>query len=67
MLWGWPQKRPRVRTRLKLSSAIALIIAGTCHEIALEGHLTGLGHHHNGGGSAVHSLATTLSTLLEQP
>jgi AcrR family transcriptional regulator len=47
--------------------AIALIIAGTCHEIALEGHLTGLGHHHNRGGSAVHSLATTLSTLLEQP
>jgi len=43
---------------------VALLIAGTCHEIALEDHLMGQGHHQSAG-SAVHSLSTTLSTLLE--
>ena len=46
---------------------VALIIAGTCHEIALEGHLMGQAHSHlESAGSTVHSLATALSTLLEQ-
>jgi hypothetical protein len=47
---------------------VALIIAGTCHEIALEGHLMGQAHSHlKNAGPTVRSLATTLSTLLEQP
>ncbi len=46
---------------------VALVIAGTCHEIALEGHLMGQAHQHmKSAGATVHSLATTLSTLLEE-
>jgi len=46
---------------------VALVIAGTCHEIALEGHLMGLAHQHlESASSTVQSLANTLSTLLEE-
>ena len=46
---------------------VALVIAGTCHELALEGHLMGQAHQHlKNAGSIVHSLSSTLSTLLEE-
>ena len=46
---------------------VALLIAGTCHEIALEGHLMGQANEHMASArSTVRSLATTLSTLLEE-
>ena len=45
-------------------TTVALLIAGTCHEIALEGHLMGQ-HQPHSAGSAVHTLAATLGTMLE--
>ena len=61
------QRAGRVRSDVD-PAMVALVIAGTCHEIALEGHLMGQAPQHlKSAGSTVHSLATTLSTLLEQP
>jgi AcrR family transcriptional regulator len=62
---GQEQAAGRVRNDVD-PVMVALLIAGTCHEIALEGHLMGQADHHlTSAGSTVHSLAATLSTLLE--
>ena len=63
---GQEQEAGRVRSDVD-PVMVALVIAGSCHEIALEGHLMGQAHQHlKSAGSTVHSLATTLSTLLEE-
>jgi AcrR family transcriptional regulator len=64
---GEEQQAGRIRSDVD-SVMVALVIAGTCHEIALEGHLMGQAHSHlKNAGPTVRSLATTLSTLLEKP
>ncbi|HJY45205.1 MAG TPA: TetR/AcrR family transcriptional regulator [Propionibacteriaceae bacterium] len=63
---GQEQQAGRVRSDVD-PVMVALVIAGTCHEIALEGHLMGLAHQHlESASSTVQSLANTLSTLLEE-